>query len=103
MRKNHTFEAAQVQKVVVRAATSAAYTVNNGDMPDICLQHLVAVMLLDKTVSFRAAHDKARMQDPTVLRARAKVRLVPDEELEQLIPVRVHVEDDTRTDGTRIR
>jgi len=87
---------------VARVATSAAYTVNNRDMPDICLQHLVAVMLLDKTVSFRAAHDKARMQDPTVLRERAKVRLVPDEELEKLIPVRVAVVEVTLTDGTRL-
>src|SRR5207237_7378787 len=62
--KKHPFDADQVQQVVVRAATSAAYTVNNREMPDICLQHLVAIMLLDKTVSFRAAHDKPRMQDP---------------------------------------
>jgi len=71
-------------------------------MPDICLQHLVAVMLLDKTVSFRAAHDKARMQDPAVLRQRAKVQLVPDEELEKLIPVRVAVVEVTLTDGTKL-
>src|SRR5438132_1623933 len=78
--RRQPFQADQVKQVVARVATSAAYTVNNRDMPDICLQHLVAVMLLDKTVSFRAAHDKARMQDPSVLRERAKVQLVPDEE-----------------------
>jgi len=71
-------------------------------MPDICLQHLVAVMLLDKTVSFRAAHDKARMQDPSVLRERTKVQLVPDEELEKLIPVRVAIVEVTLSDGTRL-
>src|SRR6202795_159294 len=102
MRKKHPFEADQVKKVVVRAATSAAYTVNNRDMPDICLQHLVAVMLLDKTVSFRAAHDKARMQDPAVLAERAKVQLVPDESLEKLIPVKVAIVEVTLTDGTRL-
>jgi len=62
----------------------------------------VAVMLLDQTVSFRAAHDKARMQDPAVLRQRAKVQLVPDEELEKLIPVRVAVVEVTLTDGTKL-
>ena len=102
LRKRHPFEAAQIQKVVVRAATSAAYTVNNREMPDISLQHLVAVMLLDKTVSFHAAHDKARMQDPAVLRERAKVQLVPDEELEKLIPVRVAIVEVTFTDGTQL-
>jgi len=102
LRKRQPLRADQVKQVVVRAATSAAYTVNNRDMPDICLQHLVAVMLIDHTVSFRAAHDKARMQDPAILRERAKVQLVPDEELEKLIPVRVAIVEVTLTDGTRL-
>jgi 2-methylcitrate dehydratase PrpD len=102
LQKRQPFQADQVQKVVVRAATSAAYTVNNREMPDICLQHLVAVMLLDKTVSFHAAHDQARMQDPTLLRQRAKVQLVPDEELEKLIPVRVAIVEVTLTDGSTL-
>jgi 2-methylcitrate dehydratase PrpD len=102
LQKQHPFEANQVQQVVVRAATSAAFTVNNRELPDICLQHIIAVMLLDKTVSFRAAHDKARMQDPAVLRERAKVQLVPDEELERLIPKRVAIVEVTLTDGTRL-
>src|SRR5205807_8172307 len=76
--------------------------VNNRDMPDICLQHLVAIMLLDKTVSFRAAHDKARMQDPTVLAERAKVQLVPDENLEKLIPVRVAIVEVSLRDGAQL-
>src|SRR6266699_3064204 len=100
--KRQPFQADQVKQVVVRVATSAAYTVNNRDMPDISLQHLVAVMLLDKTVSFHAAHDKPRMQDPAVLRERAKVQLVPDEELEKLIPVRVAIVEVTLSDGTRL-
>jgi 2-methylcitrate dehydratase PrpD len=99
LRKRQMFEADQVKQVVVRAATSAAYTVNNRDLPDICLQHLVAVMLLDKTVSFKAAHDKPRMQEPAVLRERAKVRLVPDAELEKLIPVRAAIVEVTLKDG----
>jgi 2-methylcitrate dehydratase PrpD len=102
LQKRRPFKADEVKEVVVRVATSAAYTVNNRDMPDICLQHLVAVMLLDKTVSFRAAHDKPRMQDASVLRERAKVQLVPDAELEKLIPVRVAVVELTLLDGTQL-
>src|SRR5260370_19805866 len=59
-------------------------------------------MLLDKAVSFRAAHDKARMQDPAVLHERAKVQLVPDANLEKLIPVRVAVVELTLMDGTQL-
>ncbi|MBI2150868.1 MAG: MmgE/PrpD family protein [Acidobacteria bacterium] len=50
---------------------------NNRDMPDINIQHMIAVMLIDKTVTFRSSHDKPRMKDPAVLRHRAKVRLEP--------------------------
>jgi 2-methylcitrate dehydratase PrpD len=100
--KRHPFEPDQVQQVVVRAATSSAYTVDNRDMPDICLQHMVAVMLIDKTASFKAAHDKPRMQDPAVLRQRAKVQLVPETALEHLLPKRVAIVEVTLTDGTKL-
>jgi 2-methylcitrate dehydratase PrpD len=56
-------------------------------------------MILDKTASFKAAHDKPRMQDPEVLRVRAKVQLVGDEDLERLIPKRVAIVDVTLNDG----
>jgi 2-methylcitrate dehydratase PrpD len=63
---------------------------------------MVAVMLLDKTVTFQAAHDKPRMQDAALLRERAKVQLIPDEELERLYPRRVTIVEVTFTDGTRL-
>ena len=100
--EKNPFEPDQVKQVVVRTATSAAYTVNNREMPDICLQHMVAVMILDKTASFKAAHDKPRMQDPEVLRVRAKVQLIGDEELEKLIPKRVAIVEVTLNDGTKL-
>jgi 2-methylcitrate dehydratase PrpD len=98
--KRHPLEPDQVQGIIVRVATNGAATVNNREMPDICLQHLIAVMLVDKTVSFRAAHDKARMQDPVILRERAKVQLVPSEEFQRLNPRRVAVVEVTLNDGT---
>jgi len=100
--KKHPFEPDQVKQVVVRAATSAAFTVNNREMPDICLQHMIAVMMIDKTASFKAAHDRPRMQDPGVLKQRAKVQLIGDEELEKLIPARVAIVEVTLNDGTKL-
>jgi len=102
IRGKRPFEAAEVRSVTVRLAPSVAAVVDNRDIPDICLQHMVAVMLLDKTVSFHAAHDKARMQDAAALRERAKVSLVRDEELAKLLPVRVTVVEIELTDGTRL-
>jgi 2-methylcitrate dehydratase PrpD len=102
LRKQRPFEASDVRHVVVRSATSQAERVNNREMPDINVQYLVAVMLIDKTVSFHAAHDKARMQDPAILREEAKVELIGDEELEHLLPTRVGVVEIELTDGTRL-
>ena len=102
IRKKHPFEVDQVQKVVVRMGTSDGNTVNNREMPDISLQHMVAVMLLDKTASFAAAHDKPRMQDAAILRQRAKVQLIADEALDKLHPARVSIVEVTLTDGTKL-
>jgi 2-methylcitrate dehydratase PrpD len=102
LRKKHPFEKEQVKQVIARLATDEAAVVDNRDIPDICLQHMMAVMLIDKTASFRAAHDKARMQDPNVLRERAKIQISPDAELEKLLPKRVAIVELTLTDGTRL-
>ncbi|HLZ05072.1 MAG TPA: MmgE/PrpD family protein [Bradyrhizobium sp.] len=96
------FEADQVKKVTVHLAPSVADVVDNRDIPDICLQHMIAVMLLDKTVSFQAAHDKPRMKDANVLKQRAKVDLVRDEELAKLLPSRETVVDIELNDGTKL-
>ncbi|MBV8509256.1 MAG: MmgE/PrpD family protein [Xanthobacteraceae bacterium] len=102
IRDKRPFEANEVQRVTVRLAPSVAAVVDNRDIPDICLQHMLAVMLLDKTVSFRAAHDKARMQDAAALRERGKIKLVRDEELAKLLPVRVAIVEIEFTDGARL-
>jgi 2-methylcitrate dehydratase PrpD len=98
--KKRTVDPDDVKSVVVRLAHTEARVVDNREMPDICLQHMVAVMLMDKTASFRAAHDKARMKDPAVLRVRAKVQLIPSDELERLEPARQAIVEITLNDGT---
>ena len=98
--KKHPVNPVDVKSVVVRLANTEARVVDNREMPDICLQHMIAVMLIDKTASFRAAHDKARMKDPAVLAVRAKVHLVPSEELEKLEPARQAIVEITMNDGT---
>jgi 2-methylcitrate dehydratase PrpD len=102
LRQQHPFAANEVQQVTVRLATDEAAIVNNREIPDICVQHMLAVALLDKTVSFASAHDRARMKDPGVLRERAKITLVPDAELERLMPLRVAILEITLADGTRL-
>ena len=101
--KRRAFSADDVQQVTVRVARTQGSVVNNREMPDICLQHMVAIMLLDKTTTFKSAHDKARMQDPAVLRVRAKVNLVLDDgELQRALPRREAIVEITLNDGTTL-
>jgi 2-methylcitrate dehydratase PrpD len=91
-----------VKKVVVRLATDEVNTVSDREMPDICLQYVVAIMLLDKTVTFASVHNKGRMQDPAVLRQRAKVELVSDPRIDARRPRREAIVELTFTDGTQL-
>jgi 2-methylcitrate dehydratase PrpD len=102
MLKKRPFEAKDVRQVIVRVATSEGALVDNREMPDICLQHMVAVMLLDKTASFRAAHDKPRMESPEVRSIRAIVQLVPDQQLEARLPRREATVTVMLADGTQL-
>jgi len=100
--KQRSFTADDVQKVVVRIATDEANTVSNRDIPDICMEHMVAVMLLDKTVTFQTVHDKARMKDPAVLRVRAKVEVLADPRIDARRPRREAIVELTLKDGTQL-
>jgi 2-methylcitrate dehydratase PrpD len=102
LRKRSKFRPEQVRQIVVRVATSEASIVNNREIPDICLQHMMAVMLIDGTATFKSAHDVKRMQNPAVLRERAKVQLVPDADLERRLPRREATVEVTLEDGTRV-
>jgi 2-methylcitrate dehydratase PrpD len=66
------------------------------------MQYLIAVMLIDKTLSFKAAHDEPRMHDPAVVRQKAKIKVIADESLELLLPKRVAVVEITFRDGTTL-
>jgi 2-methylcitrate dehydratase PrpD len=97
--KNNNVDPNNVRRIVVRVATNEARIVDNREIPDICLQHMMAVMLMDRTVTFKSAHDKPRMTDPATLKHRAKVQLVGDEALERFMPRRAGIVELTTNDG----
>jgi 2-methylcitrate dehydratase PrpD len=87
--------------VVVRLPERGAQTVNNRHMPDVNVQYIMSVVLLDGKMSFAAAHDYARMQDKRVLDLRARVQLVADEAMTRS-PQRYQASVEvTLTDGQR--
>ena len=101
--KTHKVKAADVEKAVVRVSHRGANTVNNREMPDICMQHMVAVMLLDGTATFEAAHDVKRMQDPKVLEVRRRVELYGDDDLQRAMPSRQGIVELKLRDGRELR
>lgn len=86
--KEHVFSPDQVRSVIVKVASREATIVDNRNLPDICLQHLIAVMLVKGTVNFKSAHDANLMKDTAIMSQRAKVTLIGDEELEKRLPAR---------------
>jgi 2-methylcitrate dehydratase PrpD len=72
-------------------------------MPDICMQHMCAVMLFDGIATFESAHDLKRMRDRRMLALRAKIELLGDEELEKLLPSRQGIVEVTLKDGRTVR
>jgi 2-methylcitrate dehydratase PrpD len=50
-------------------------------MPDVNVQHILAVALVDGFIDFENSHSFERMQDPAVLAARERIELVADEAL----------------------
>ena len=73
----------QIEKVIVRIPESGARTVNNRHMPDVNVQYMIAVILLEGKLSFELAHDYERFYDPRVLALKEKVELIGDGELER--------------------
>jgi 2-methylcitrate dehydratase PrpD len=100
--QRHRFNGDAVQKVVVTVGAREASVVNARELADISAQHLLAVMLVDGTVTFKSSHDASRMSDPAVLRQRAKISLVGDVELEKLLPRRVGIVEVTLSDGRNL-
>lgn len=101
----HTYqvEAGHIERMEVRVGENDAFTVDNRDMPDICMQHMCAVMLLDRTVTFASSHDVGRMRDPAVLALRARIQLYGDAELTRVMPQRHGIVDLYLQDGRHLR
>jgi 2-methylcitrate dehydratase PrpD len=79
----HRFKADDVQAIEARITKGGAHTVNDREMPDINLQYLFAVALMDGNVSFAAAHDLERMSDPAIRALRSRVTLIGDATLDE--------------------
>ncbi len=79
--QQHGIKAGDVTKLVARMPDKELPIVDNRDMPDICVQHLLAVMLVDGTTTFATTHDFARMKDPRIRKLRSTMETIGDASL----------------------
>lgn len=70
-----------VESIRVTLPVGGAATVNDREMPNINLQHMMAVFLMDGSITFAAAHDIERFSDPVTKSLREKVELKGDNAL----------------------
>ncbi len=101
--RTHSLKAAEIEHVEVRVSTTGANTTDNRHIPDICMQHMVACMLLDGIVTFESSHDEKRMLDPKVLALRKKVTLIGDRTLQKALPSRQGIVTVTLKNGRKLR
>ncbi len=81
LHREHGLTPDNVERIVVTLPEDGARIVNDRAMPDVNCQYIIAVALLDGTVSFEDSHSYERMKDPNVLAAKAKVQLTGDKAL----------------------
>jgi 2-methylcitrate dehydratase PrpD len=96
------FTREEVEAMRVHLPARSARTLDNAPMPDINVQHLMALLLVDNGLTFATVHDHARMDDPAVLAVREKVALVASDELMQARPRRQAIVEIDLRDGRRL-
>ena len=101
--RTHAIKADDVDQVEVRVSITGANTTDNRHMPDICMQHMVACMLIDGIVTFESSHDEDRMKDPKVLALRKRITSIGDPELQKVMPSRQGIVTIRMKDGRTLK
>jgi 2-methylcitrate dehydratase PrpD len=99
----YQIKAEDVERIMVRVAHQGANTVDNRAMPDICMQHMCAIMVIDGKVTFASSHDEKRMRDRKVLALRSHIELRGDEALSAAMPSRQGIVEISLRDGRNLR
>jgi len=101
--RTHGIKADDVEHLTVRVSRQGANTTDDRPMPDINMQHMCAVMLIDGIVTFISSHDEKRMKHPKVVALKKRIELVGDEELTRALPSRQGIVELKLKDGRTIR
>jgi 2-methylcitrate dehydratase PrpD len=77
-----------VASIEVHLPGRSARTVDNAPAPNLNLQHLMAMLLVDRSLSFASIHDHGRMAHPEIRELRQRIALLESEELAHARPRR---------------
>jgi 2-methylcitrate dehydratase PrpD len=102
LRRAHALTVENVERIVARLPQDGAGIVDNRAMPDVNLQYVFAVALIDGTLSFDASHSYERMRDPQVLAVKQRVQLMGDRTLMDPAAPRSGRVDVTLRDGRTV-
>jgi 2-methylcitrate dehydratase PrpD len=102
LRREDGLRVDNVERIVVRLPEDGARVVDNSSMPDVNCQYIIALALLDGSVSFSASHSRERMSDPQVQSVKARVRLVADRMLVDPTAPRSALVEVTSKDGRTV-
>jgi 2-methylcitrate dehydratase PrpD len=102
LRRENSMSVDNVERIVVRLPADGAGIVDNSSMPDVNLQYIIAVALVDGAVSFADSHSRERMADPKILAVKARVQLVADRKLVDPAAPRSGMVEATLKDGSTV-
>lgn len=102
LRRENSLRPENVERIVVRLPVDGAGIVDNSSMPDVNVQYIIAVALVDGAVSFEASHSYARMADPQIRALKDRVQLVADSKLADPAAPRSGLVEVTLKDGRTV-
>lgn len=88
-----------IEAIEVHLPSRSVRTVDNAAAPELNIQHLMAMLLIDGALSFDSIHDRERIRDAAILGLRGKIALVPSEELTRAMPRRQAIVSVKTRDG----
>jgi 2-methylcitrate dehydratase PrpD len=102
LRRENSLRVDNVERIIVRLPADGAAIVDNSSMPDVNLQYIIAVALVDGAVSFAESHSHERMADPQIRAVKERVQLVADRKLVDPAAPRSGLVEVTLKDGRSV-
>ena len=81
LQRDNDLSRENIKHIKLHLSDMESPVVDDRHMADICIQHMVALMIVDGTVTFASAHDEGRMADPAVIEFRKKIELVGEKDI----------------------